>query len=556
VAVVDLGLIVTAINRASRPLNRITSDVDKLDRQARKSARGLRAIDVVFASIVAGSGLAFAKTILESASALEKASIRLAFFAGSVEGGRKIFQDLRKEFEGIPIDTQSMLDGFTRLKAAGLDPLDGSLKAIVDSVSAFGGGTQEINRAIVAIQQIAGKGVVSMEELRQQLGEAVPFAVRIMAEETGRSLPEFFDAVENGLVGAQEGIDAFIRGARSRFGGFTELLANTIEGGQTSIRKAWENLIKTVFDDFGLGTRVGIIFNSVAEQIDNVTASISQADVDRFTDFLRDVVLFGAGVVQALARIAQAVALIFSTAVSLLGSAGADILTSGVIGFFLFGRFGAAAGALLAILSRLNDNGFSLMKNLSERSQSIIKSLGFSVALGLIGGFFFGKVGILAGVAVQVGDIVLTALRDIARKGAEIVDRFLGTDLASSVDNLFGDSSTTVISNAFDGLLEGVQATSDVVNGSLSTGIDDLINGAFDASDGWKENQERLNAMLADMDRLNAGIEDGTGGIKQRTKELDNQLRLMRAQIEASEAQRRIAELNRQIQGSFEISGS
>ena len=40
----------------------------------------------------------------------------------------------------------------------------------------FGGDSEiPLKRAAIAIQQMSGKGVISMEELRQQLGEAVPY---------------------------------------------------------------------------------------------------------------------------------------------------------------------------------------------------------------------------------------------------------------------------------------------------------------------------------------------------------------------------------------------
>jgi len=89
-----------------------------------------------------------------------------------------------------PFDLKSLGDSFLKLKSAGIDPLDGSLKALVDGVAAFGGTSDTLHRASIAIQQMAGKGVISMEELRQQLGEAVPTAMKAMAAGMNMSVQE------------------------------------------------------------------------------------------------------------------------------------------------------------------------------------------------------------------------------------------------------------------------------------------------------------------------------------------------------------------------------
>jgi tape measure domain-containing protein len=61
---------------------------------------------------------------------------------------------------------------------------------MTDGVAAFGGTDDVLKRATIAIQQMSGKGVIQMEELRQQLGEAMPRAVELMARSMGVSMPQ------------------------------------------------------------------------------------------------------------------------------------------------------------------------------------------------------------------------------------------------------------------------------------------------------------------------------------------------------------------------------
>lgn len=105
-----------------------------------------------------------------------------------------------------PFDVQTLTDSFVKLKSGGIDPTNGSMKALVDSVARFGGSSQQLHRASIAIQQMAGKGVVSMEELRQQLGEAVPTAINMMAVGVGKSMAELVQSISKGEVEAKSAL--------------------------------------------------------------------------------------------------------------------------------------------------------------------------------------------------------------------------------------------------------------------------------------------------------------------------------------------------------------
>lgn len=71
----------------------------------------------------------------------------------------------------------------------------------MNTAGKFGKSSEELKRASVAIQQMAGKGVISMEELRQQFGEAVPDAMGMMARAASVSMGDLV-AVSTGTVEA------------------------------------------------------------------------------------------------------------------------------------------------------------------------------------------------------------------------------------------------------------------------------------------------------------------------------------------------------------------
>jgi tape measure domain-containing protein len=71
--------------------------------------------------------------------------------------------------------------------------------------------SDQTKRALEALGQIASKGVASMEELRQQLGDALPGVLPLLARELGLTTSELNKVVESGQLLAAEAIPAIGR---------------------------------------------------------------------------------------------------------------------------------------------------------------------------------------------------------------------------------------------------------------------------------------------------------------------------------------------------------
>ncbi|MCW7554954.1 tape measure protein [Endozoicomonas gorgoniicola] len=62
---------------------------------------------------------------------------------------------------------QQVADAFTALKNFGLDPMDGTLQAIVDQTSKLGGGMERLNGISLALGQAWAKQKLQGEEILQ-----------------------------------------------------------------------------------------------------------------------------------------------------------------------------------------------------------------------------------------------------------------------------------------------------------------------------------------------------------------------------------------------------
>ncbi|EOQ1680259.1 tape measure protein [Escherichia coli] len=159
------------------------------------------------------------KPIVEAAAEMERMRVMLRGLNKEKSNPGQAAADDMKYIvdmaQNAPFAMQALTDSFVKFRSAGLDPTDGSLKALVDSVARFGGNSELLKRAAVAVQQMSGKGVVSMEELRQQLGEAVPNAMQAMADAAGITMGELTKAVASGTVEAKQALSLMFVGLRA-----------------------------------------------------------------------------------------------------------------------------------------------------------------------------------------------------------------------------------------------------------------------------------------------------------------------------------------------------
>jgi tape measure domain-containing protein len=133
----------------------------------------------------------FVSESLQVSTEMENINRQLTFSAGGGVQGAKILTEIRKATEDLKLnirDTMQSAAGF--LASTEGTVLEG--QAGVDTFKNFqkllrvrGGDNQSQQRALVAIQQMAGKGVIQAEELRGQLAEALPGSVNLFARSQG-----------------------------------------------------------------------------------------------------------------------------------------------------------------------------------------------------------------------------------------------------------------------------------------------------------------------------------------------------------------------------------
>lgn len=216
--------------------------------------------------------------IVDAASEMQKMQVLLQGLhqdaADPIAAAGKDLSFIVDTAKSSPFAMNELTSSFVKFKSAGIDPTNGSWQALIDSVAKFGGTSETLDRAAIAIQQMSGKGVISMEELRQQLGEAVPTAMASMAKAAGVSMAELTKAISTGQVSAKEGLNYLFMGMQLDNAGAAKSMMNTFTGAVSQMETSFTLFAKKVGDSGYL--------DAMTRAVKRLTDAMNSADGQRF----------------------------------------------------------------------------------------------------------------------------------------------------------------------------------------------------------------------------------------------------------------------------------
>lgn len=121
-------------------------------------------------------------------------------------------------------------------------------EAVTRAMSLAGKSADDTNNALLALSQIASKGVVSMEELRGQLGEHLPGALNAAAAGLGITTAQLIKLTESGQLTAEQLFPALASGlntvykATDQVGKSTDTLAQKWDRFKNSLAEAFKTI--------------------------------------------------------------------------------------------------------------------------------------------------------------------------------------------------------------------------------------------------------------------------------------------------------------------------
>lgn len=204
------------------------------------------------ALIAAGVFAAFAKSIVDAGNKMNKFVNTLVILKGNTKDAVIELQLLFDIANKLGTSFTAAATPFTKFAAAAAGTLsDQSIRDVFEAFSTVGVALQltqsEVTGVFLALQQIASKGVVSMEELRLQLAERVPGAMRLAAISMGMSMKEFEDAVRFRTINAGEFLEKFSAKLKATFGVAAELASVRLFAGIQRLGNAFVKFRQEIF---------------------------------------------------------------------------------------------------------------------------------------------------------------------------------------------------------------------------------------------------------------------------------------------------------------------
>jgi tape measure domain-containing protein len=218
----------TAVAQAAQAMVQAQREAKKADEELRKAANAAGSLRSAMQSFgqqvgafalaqVGVQGLQQALGTLVSAftdlirTGVQLAQLRQSFtaIAGGAAAGAREFQFVVKTANQLGLSLETVASQYRSLTAATRGTaLEGTATrelfvALTNAARAYGLSNEQLGRAIMAASQMASKGKITMEELRSQLGEALPGAVQIMARAMGVTTKQLEDLIGKGLDAAE-----------------------------------------------------------------------------------------------------------------------------------------------------------------------------------------------------------------------------------------------------------------------------------------------------------------------------------------------------------------
>lgn len=142
------------------------------------------------------------------------------------------------------------LSAATKGTAVEGEPTRQVFEAVATAMGKAGKSSAETANALQALSQMASKGVVQAEELRGQLGEALPGALNAAAKGMGITTAELMKLVEEGKIAASDLFPALAKGLNDLYGSAPS--AQTLSQELTNVKNAFTEMAANIGDSGGL----------------------------------------------------------------------------------------------------------------------------------------------------------------------------------------------------------------------------------------------------------------------------------------------------------------
>lgn len=222
------------------------------------------------------------KAIVDTTIQFQQVNKQLEFAVGNAAKAKEEFEFVRKTATELGLDVLSSANSFAKLAAAtkGTE-LEGKATrdvflGVSRAAATMGLSVEQTDGVMLSLSQTAGKGKVYMEELRGQLAERLPGAMKVAADSMGVTVQQLDKIVENGLDSVVF-LKAFGPEMIKAFGGDGAKNAQTLQGKINLLRNEFKALLNDL-GNAGIADGAISIFKDLEGAIQKVREAIKTVD--------------------------------------------------------------------------------------------------------------------------------------------------------------------------------------------------------------------------------------------------------------------------------------
>jgi tape measure domain-containing protein len=242
-----------------------------------QGALALTGVTVGLAAIKAGI-----EEILTVTVKFEQVNKQLEFATGSAAKGAAEFEFVKTVAKDLGLELLSTASGYAKLAASTKGTaLEGEatrkvFQGVAAAAASLGLSADDTNGVMTALAQIASKGQVSMEELRQQLGERLPGAMAVAAKSMGVTTGELIKLIEGGLDSVTF-LRAFGPAMVDAFGPTAQKNAQSLQGQMNALKNTF-NLLLNDLGQGAIGKAAAVVFGDIALAIGATQKALNSLD--------------------------------------------------------------------------------------------------------------------------------------------------------------------------------------------------------------------------------------------------------------------------------------
>ena len=471
---------------------------------------GLKAAGAVLSVAALGKAV---HEVLAATRQMQSIQTRFTYAFDGLEAGKEQLEFVRQEANRLGLEMTSAANGYAQLAAAAKnlnitqEETQQVFSGVANAVAAMGLSADEANGVFLALSQIAGKGKVSMEELRQQLGERLTPAMSLAAKAMGVTTAELEKMVANG-ISAEKFLPKFGAAMQEAFAPTAAENVKTLTGQINLLTNRYNEFLLSVGQG-GVTEAAVAVFKDIGAALDVAQAKFHElmqsADGAQLRDDLQQVYellkQIGGTVVEVFGTLSDTVSDVFSA----MGD-GEQKIT------LLQGALNGVAIAVAAI-----SDGVDAVKIAFNVFAAAVKNIiaDLSAGLGKLTGLFAKEVGdSLKAYAAELRQAADENLQQ-AHEQAMAFDSALGKTLDNIAQT--GRSAGAAYEQIADGTQNATQATQ-----QHAAALSEAEQKAKALEKSFKDAQAAASELGVDMGAATAAVGKATAGALENVQKLSD----------------------------------